>query len=356
MKAKAFFQKRVIQHVLFWSALLILTITRDVNQYQSDPFLALFVNIFAEFIFQIVASYVIAYYLIPRLYFTKKYISFSLSIILLAYISSVFCRYITIYVAEPIVRISPLEQESIYEILTEIGYLIRRYTLPIFSSTILFLFTKFFINYQREREHSLLLKNEKSDMELKTLRAQLNPHFLFNTLNNIYSLSVAGSKKAPESIGKLADILDTVLYKCSTDFVSLSNEIELLKNYIELEKLRYDERLEVNFETHIASNNMIPPLILLSLVENAFKHGAGKDSGFPKIWITIDTNQSETRFSIKNTVYEFQKSKEKKSIGFANIHRQLKLLYGVNYSLETTVSEHLFEARLLLKNNPEHEN
>lgn len=355
MKATAFFQKRVIQHVLFWIALLILSISRDVNQYQSDPFLTLFVDICAEFIFQIATSYAIAYYLIPRLYFTRKYISFSLSIILLVYISSALCRYITIYVAEPIVRIPPLEQESIYEILTEIGYLIRRYTLPIFSSTVLFLFTKFFIDYQREREHSLLLKNEKSDMELKTLRAQLNPHFLFNTLNNIYSLSVAGSTKAPESIGKLADILDTVLYKCNTDFVFISDEVELLKNYIELEKLRYDERLEVNFETHIASNNMIPPLILLSLVENAFKHGAGKDSGSPKIWITVDTDQSETKFIIKNTVYELQNSKKKTNIGFANIHRQLKLLYGINYSLETTISGHLFEAHLVLINHSGYE-
>jgi LytS/YehU family sensor histidine kinase len=238
----------------------------------------------------------------------------------------------------------------------ELGYLIRHYTLPVFSSTLLFLFTKFFIDYKRERERSLLLKNEKSELELKTLKAQLNPHFLFNTLNNIYSLSVTESEKVPEAIGKLAEILDTVLYKCDTDFVSVTSEIELLKNYVELEKLRYDDRLEVHFNKYIESNNLVPPLVLLSLVENAFKHGAGEDSGSPKIWIDIEANKNETRFRIRNTVFKLQNSEERMNIGFPNIRKQLELLYGNDYTIETTVSDNLFEVNLMLKNQPEDEN
>lgn len=353
MKARAFFQKRVVQHVVFWFAVLALSTSRDLNQYQSTPFLTLFVNICAEFIFQVTTSYIIAYYLIPRFYFKKKYISFSLWLVLLVYISSVLCRLVTIYIAEPIVRVPPLQQEGLYEIMTELGYLIRHYTLPVFSATILFLFTKFFMDYQREREHALLLKTEKSELELKTLKAQLNPHFLFNTLNNIYSLSVTESEKVPEAISKLADILDMILYKCDTDVVSVMREIELLENYIELEKMRYDTRLEVHFSKHIDSDNLIPPLILLSLTENAFKHGAGEDSGSPKIWIEIQANEKETSFSIKNTVFELQNSGERKNIGFPNIRKQLALVYGSDYSLETSVSDKYFEVNLTLMNQME---
>lgn len=356
MKAKVFFQKRLVQHVVFWLVVLALSVSRDINQYQSTSFLTLFVNNFAEFIFEIITSYIIAYYLIPRLYFKKKHLSFSLWLAFLVYISSVLCRVVTIYIAEPIVRVPPLQQEGIYEIMIELGYLIRHYTLPVFSSTLLFLFTKFFIDYQRERERSILLKGEKSELELKTLKAQLNPHFLFNTLNNIYSLSVTEATKVPEAISKLADILDTILYKCNTDFVLIDSEIELLQNYIELEKLRYDDRLEVHLETGLVANNLVPPLILLSLVENAFKHGAGEDSGSPKIWIDIKADEKETRFRIKNTIIELQNSEAKKSIGFPNIHRQLKLLYEDEYSLETMISEKQFEVNLILTNRPEDEN
>lgn len=356
MRARAFFQKRLVQHIAFWFAVLVLSTSRDLNQYQSTPFLTLFVNICAEFVFQVSTSYAIAYYLIPRLYFKKKHISFSLWLVLLVYISSVLCRLVTIYIAEPIVRVPPLQQEGLHEIMTELGYLIRHYTLPVFSATLLFLFTKFFMDYQREREHALLLKSEKSELELKTLKAQLNPHFLFNTLNNIYSLSVMESDKVPEAIGKLADILDTILYKCDTEFVSVSKEVELVENYIELEKMRYDDRLEVNFEKDIVSDNLIPPLILLSLTENAFKHGAGEDSGSPKIWIDVKATGKETRFRIRNTVFEFQNTVGKKSIGFPNIRKQLDLMYGEGYSIEISVTESCFEVSLNLGNRIEDEN
>jgi LytS/YehU family sensor histidine kinase len=114
------------------------------------------------------------------------------------------------------------------------------------------------------------------------LKTQLNPHFLFNTLNNIYVLSLENSEKTQKSIEKLSKILDHVLFRCNTKYVSLSSEIELLENYIELEKLRYDDRLQINFNNHIEQDVKIAPLILLSLVENAFKHGAGEDSVSPK--------------------------------------------------------------------------
>lgn len=350
MNTNEFFQKRVVQHISFWLALLTLSVLKDVNHYRYDDFWEILVDILAEFSFQILTSYILAYYLIPKYYSKRRYLLLGLNIIVLLYVSSVLCRYTTIYIAEPIVRAPPLDQEGHYEILTELRYLVKQYTFPILSGTSVFLFVKFFVDYQRERERSLLLRNEKSDMELKALKAQLNPHFLFNTLNNIYSLSVSNSTKTPEAIEKLADILDTILYKCNSDFVSVADEVILLKNYIELEKLRYDKRLEVHFETKITHNSQVPPLIFLSLVENAFKHGASEDSGSPQIWITVASNNIETKFDIKNTLDQTRESKERKNIGFENIQKQLKLLYGKDYSLHTSVSLGFFEVQLILKN------
>lgn len=214
------------------------------------------------------------------------------------------------------------------------------------------MFVKLFVAFTKDKEKILLLSKEKSDIELKTLKAQLNPHFLFNTLNNIYTLSVLNSSKAPIAIGKLSEILDYILYRCNSDFVPVSNEIELLRNYIELEKLRYDDRLEIKFKTEIKTENTIPPLILLSLVENAFKHGAGEDNGSPKIWIDLKTEKSNTKFTIYNTIGETPKTNKKGNIGLINIQKQLDLIYGKIYSFHTIVENNQFKATLIINTSP----
>jgi len=352
MKARSFFQNRVVQHIIFWTVLLAFSLSKELNQYRNTPFFSLFANTFAEFVFQVISSYALAYYLIPRFYFRRQYLAFMVNLILLIYLSSVACRYLTIYIVEPIVRTPPLEQESLFQILTEMRPMLMNYTFPIFSMTLLFLFAKFFVDFQREREHGLLLKKEKSELELKTLKSQMNPHFLFNTLNNIYSLSIVDYVKTPVAIDRLAGILDTILFKCNVDYHPVSSEIEMVENYIELEKLRYDERLVLHIEKNIDQDNLIPPLILLSLVENAFKHGAGEDSGSPEIWISIKANATVTAFEIKNTVFNSTSTTDREGTGLANIHRQLDLLYAKNYSLETSCSKGLFRVNLSLQNAP----
>ena len=297
-------------------------------------------------------SYTLVYYLLPKFYIQKKYIAFITLTLTSVYILSVLSRCYTIYLVEPLVRTAPFEQESFITIFTDIEYLIFRYSFPIFFASVLFMFVKLFVAFTKDKEKILLLSKEKSDIELKTLKAQLNPHFLFNTLNNIYTLSVLNSPKTPIAIGKLSEILDYILYRCNSDFVPVSNEIELLRNYIELEKLRYDDRLEINFKTEIKTENTIPPLILLSLVENAFKHGAGEDNGSPKIWIDLKTEKSNTKFTIYNTISETPKTDKKGNIGLINIQKQLDLLYGKIYSLHTIVENNQFKATLIINTSP----
>ncbi len=126
----------------------------------------------------------------------------------------------------------------------------------------------------------------------------------------------------------------------------MSSEIELLKNYIELEKLRYDERLVVTFDTQIENDIQIPPLLLLSLVENAFKHGAGEDSGSPKIAIFVLQKASRFSFEISNTVSKDYTPKDKVTIGLSNIRKQLDLIYSTNYRLDTQSTTGFFKVIL----------
>lgn len=345
---------RILLHVLFWTALFLLDLFRDIIINEKNQHFTIFEGLVFNsigFSMQIVASYFIAYFWIPRFVKTKKYILAVLVFCGVIYLIGVVSRILVVHVGEPIIRIPPFEQESIQEIFTDYRWLLAKYIPNILLNSLVFVAVKYYFEDEREKSKKLSLSKEKTEIELKTLKAQLNPHFLFNTLNNIYSLSIDNSPKTSESIGKLSEILDHVLYRCNTKFVTLSSEIELLKNYISLEKLRYDDRLQVSFTTVVENDTEIPPLILLSLVENAFKHGAGEDSGSPKITIHISNKDDEFEFHISNTVSADEELKDKQSIGLSNIRKQLALIYKNNYSLDIHPTENDFTVVLKINQN-----
>ncbi len=339
---------RLLQHVLFWISIFIINIPGNFRELveNGDPLYVILIMQVCIIIPQIMASYFLAYFLIPILLFKKKYRDSILLFIVATYVFSVLGRILIVHVGEELVRPKPFPQESLFEILTDLKNLIFHYVPWIYSASFMFLFVKFFVDLKRSKEKEILLSKERSDVELKTLKAQLNPHFLFNTLNNIYSLSLDHSPKTPVAIGKLSDILDHILYKCDSQFVSLTSEIDLLKNYIELEKLRYDERLAITLETQIENDIQIPPLLLLSLVENAFKHGAGEDSGSPKIAIAILQKANHFSFEISNTVSKDYVPKVKETIGLSNIGKQLDLIYATNYVLDIQSISGFFKVTL----------
>ena len=326
-------KNRIYQHLLFWAGYSMANISLGLTSEHETIKENIMFN-FLLIIPQILASYYYAYFVIARFFLNKKYVLSILLFVAGTYFFSVMARILVVHVGEPLIRARPFEQETVLEIITDIRKLLLQYIPTIFSVSFIFLFVKYFLNYKRKKDEETQLSKEKIESELKMLKAQLNPHFLFNTLNNIYSLSLDNSPKTPVAIGKLSDILDHVLYKCNNQLVSLSSEIELLKNYIELEKLRYDERLEITFDTQIENDIQIPPLLLLSLVENAFKHGAGEDSGSPKITILVLQKANHFTFEISNTVSKIEETKEKAKIGLQNIRKQLELIYSNQYVLE----------------------
>ncbi len=342
-----FIQKnRLARHLLFWLVIFLIYIPAGRVGLEHDPLKSIIILNLCIQVPQVLAAYFLSYFLVPKLVLKKRYVHAVIWFIVSVYVFSALGRILTVHVGEEMVRARPFEQESFREILSDVYKLFAHYFPVIYSVSFQFLFVKFFLDYKKTKDEQLLLSKEKAEAELKTLKAQLNPHFLFNTLNNLYSLSLDNSPKTPLAISKLSDMLDHVLYKCDKQLVPLSSEIELLKNYIELEKLRYDERLIVNFKTKIEKDIEIPPLILLSLLENAFKHGAGEDRGSPEISVSIDQKDKLFVFEISNTVAKDYVSNSKAAIGLINIRKQLDLIYNTNYSLNIQPSPGFFKVTL----------
>jgi sensor histidine kinase YesM len=332
-------------HVIFW---LIVTLL-FMNRYDIEEYKQLDSIIYRQIYYMAVtmlASYFLAYLIIPKLMRSKNYLEVFLYFIIGSYLISVCSRIAVIYLLEPLIRTPPFGQESLWQILSDLPKLVTHYFALSFSAAWVFAFVKLIRDQYVVQQRSLKLEKEKAETELKALRSQLNPHFLFNTLNNIYSPSLMNSPVTSSSIAGLSEILDYVLYRCNTTYVPLSGEIKLIENYLILEKLRYDERLRVSFEHMTDKEAGIAPLILVSLVENAFKHGAGADAGNPFIEIILQLQNDHLSFTITNSFVGEDIETGGNGIGLSNIRRQLELIYPSRYNLHIKRINKIYEVEL----------
>jgi two-component system, LytTR family, sensor kinase len=188
---------------------------------------------------------------------------------------------------------------------------------------------------------------EKVSSELKFLKAQINPHFLFNTLNNIYALARKKSEDTPEVVLKLSNMLRYMLYETKAEKVTVEKEIQLIEDYIQIEKIRYSNRLNISFNKEIDdSKTLIAPLILLPFVENAFKHGASESRFDINIAISLQLVDNQIKFTVINTK-EAHCAAIKDSIGLGNIKRQLELTYKT-HNLQIENTENHFKVTLII--------
>ena len=340
-------QNSILSHVLFWLVVLL------VAPYTSEDDIA---GDWRAFMYRAIgiptkmaATYFLAYYQIPKLLYKKKYLQFTISLILSVIIFSIIYRINNIYIAETLGGVTA-PKESIWEIVYRLDLTIPSYVFRVYFYTFFFMMIKFARDIAKEKMQIETLQKEKTQAELNFLKAQIHPHFLFNTLNNLYALTLDKSDDAPEVVAKLSEMLDYMLYQCIEPKVQISKEIELLNNYIDLEKIRYGNRLqlEFNYETD-QSSTKIAPLILISIVENAFKHGVSSAIEEARVEISLFVKDELLHFRVFNTKANFAQSDQmnyKEGIGAKNIQRQLELVYPNRYEWEVEEKEYSYEVNL----------
>lgn len=205
--------------------------------------------------------------------------------------------------------------------------------------------------YQNEKQRLL---TQTIQSELRFLKSQINPHFLFNTLNNLYALTLKKSDRAPEIVLKLSEIMRYMLYECNEKRVLLSKEIQYIQNYLDLERLRQPKESEITFKVSgQISDQMVAPLLFVPFLENSFKHGLNhyvQDGGFVRLHLQVQGEDLE--FAIENSktaALPKQEHPRSGGIGLANVKQRLKILYPENHELIINNEPHCYTVTLFLK-------
>jgi len=199
----------------------------------------------------------------------------------------------------------------------------------LFLSAVLKFTIDWFLNERIQRD----LENQRLSAELAFLKSQINPHFLFNSLNSIYSLAYQRSETTPEAILKLSEIMRYMLYECNDNKVALDKELQYLHNYIDLQRIRFADKAYIDFKvTGKVGDQQIVPLLLIAFIENAFKHGVANNPLTP-IRLLIEIDESHLHFQIKNRKHTNNRDASG-GIGLNNVKRRLNLLYPQKYNLE----------------------
>jgi LytS/YehU family sensor histidine kinase len=223
---------------------------------------------------------------------------------------------------------------------TSISTLVLLYYLLLFILGI-YWFTKQIISL-------IKLKNEKAKTELLHLKSQVNPHFFFNTLNNLYGLVGSDVKKAQKLILRLSDMMRYSIYEGERDLVTVKEEVDYLKNYIELHRMRYHKEIDVQFEIQIDDEYKVMPLLFIILLENAFKHGLENLDQDVYVHLNIKTTNNEVFFEIENNFDPLQ-PKGDNGIGLKNLKRRLELVYPKKHSLILSERENVYKAQITVQ-------
>lgn len=223
-----------------------------------------------------------------------------------------------------------------------------KYSVVVAVFLILSISTTFLLWVYQQWKWFVNLKANQSKNELMLLKNQINPHFFFNTLNNLYGLVIEKSEKAPEMILKLSDIMRYTIYDGQQEFVNLDEEIAYLEDYIELSKIRYKKQVTINFNKKLLFPHKIAPILLVIPLENAFKHGIDSLTENAFLDIKISTDKSHIFFTVINN-YEVVKRKNKEGIGLENLKQRLAIMYPNKHELKINQTKNIYELNLCLQ-------
>lgn len=286
---------------------------------------------------------------IQKYLFNKKYLTFVLFFILYLALSKFYDIGIYLLISKtsflPADLIGHAARSYSINIKYNLGHFVSVYML---RELIVLSALAYFIRSARQDKQIGDLKEQQLHSELNYLKVQLQPHFFFNTLNNIYALTLQRSEKAAPLVAKHSEMMRYILYESSQHTVSLKKEIDFLRNYMEVEALRHSDKIDISFETQgINEHALIEPLLLLPFVENTFKHGIREETSKGYIYIIISLVGTELFMEISNSKPAITK-KETKGIGLQNATRRLDILYPDRYKLDVRNNDDSYELRLTL--------
>ncbi|WP_299217131.1 histidine kinase [uncultured Aquimarina sp.] len=330
--------KRFFFQILLWLTVWMILSLGQVGNHR------LFIENLLVFGFQVFLIAGLIFYLAEKFLFKKKYVLF-----LVISISAIgICTFISSNLFTP-PRMPPIEdlrrlpRRPPSKFLITLLFLTISYVIATFIETFLFA--------QKKEEETIRSKNENLQTELKLLKSQINPHFLFNSLNNIYALSVMDSDKTQQSISYLSNMLRYVLYECERPLVPLEKEITYIENYIKLFSLKSSKPYPIQTNFNVSDNNlMIAPMLFIPFIENAFKHSNIEKPNSSFIHIKINVTTQNIVFEIENSIPKEKIQKDNVGgIGLENVKKRLSILYPETHQLEIDESEEKFKVMLNIK-------
>lgn len=346
-----FTRYRYLLHILFWTGIFLYDVVIwglvDHNYYDR------FISTMAELPVKIAATYFTIYFLIDRFLIRKRYTSFMILLLASMAAFGFILRLIAYYFLYPKLYPEGLAISLWFPPKILIGIFYIYAWVAIVSS---FHLIRHYYQHQQAaqklQQAAEQLEKEKLSAELKLLKSQINPHFLFNTLNNLYVLTLNNSTNAPQMVHKLSELMSYMLFDSNQARVALEKEVHYLRNYIDLEKLRYGEGLEVKFNIYGKTDRiMVVPLLMLPLVENCFKHGARKQLAGGWIHIDLELEGMDLVLKVENSKPNLAVSKLPSGIGLQNLVKRLEYLYPSQYTLQLFDETDTYMAVLRLRLN-----
>lgn len=276
-------------------------------------------------------------FLYPRLYQKKKYLLYLLGAIVLLVAAGLGRGYTSLYIRNEAFAAAPHWQDA----RSHITFLLSVTTVFILSFVFRLAMAYFTVKRQSEK-----IALQRSEFELRLLKAQVQPHFLFNTLNAMYFEAYQEAPRTALHIERLSDIMRYFIDQSTKEYVQLATEIQFLDNYIALEKMRIKQEPEIIFNRNVDDQLKIPPMLLMTFIENIFKHGIDKISGINQIHISLLEKDQHLIFETRNSLNRHAGPQQGHGLGLKNLHQRLTILYGKDFDMHTAADDEYFIARL----------
>ena len=334
--------------IFFMVTVLAFTFINDARN-GANSFLHTFWTTFLNALFFFGYAYITIFLLIPEFLITRKIGWFVLLFVLVGIGLSALKLVVSDYIFYSSISPENIERNG----LMNLRFIVVN-TKDMSFIVALFCIAKYAKDYLFTEQASSKLETQHKEATGKLLQSQFDPHFMFNNINNLYALSLLNPEKTNEVIRRMKMVLNYIIKESRKDTVSLKEEVELVKNYIELEKLRYGKRLKVNLNTGGDLEDVaIPPMILFFLAENCFKHGSSLDAGTPWININVVTSNGEISLLTENSKPKSilkQESDKEEGKGFINLRKRLDIIYQPKgYSLKIESFENSFKVEITLR-------